>query len=88
MAKKNLVKDFQEYLEVEKGLSENSIFSYVSDVKKLNRFLAKEQIELQSSTQENIDEFLQKKTGRGKEQGRSIYCRLSGPLPPFNGHCS
>lgn len=62
MAKKNLVKDFQEYLEVEKGLSENSIFSYVSDVKKLNRFLAKEKIELQSSTQENINEFLREET--------------------------
>ncbi len=41
-AKRNFVNNFREYLSIERGLSENSIFSYVSDVQKLEKYLTKE----------------------------------------------
>jgi integrase/recombinase XerD len=38
-AQGNLLRNFKEYLEVEKGLSENSIYSYAYDLKKFNHYL-------------------------------------------------
>jgi len=46
-AKRNFVSNFREYLSIERGLSENSIFSYVSDVQKLEKFLTREKKQLQ-----------------------------------------
>jgi len=60
--KKEVVKDFQEYLEVERGLSHNSIFSYLSDVNKLDRFLSKEKKNIINSDPLDIQKFLREET--------------------------
>lgn len=44
MTWKDILKDYQYYLKIERGLSENSIKSYSQDVLKLIRFLSKKQI--------------------------------------------
>lgn len=64
MASKNnsLVNEFQEYLEIERGLSPNSIFSYLSDINKLDRFLTKTQKELVKTTGSDIQAFLREET--------------------------
>lgn len=56
--KKDYLRDFQNYLQIEKGLSENSIFSYVSDLNKLNRFAQSHNRNLTSLTREDILNFL------------------------------
>lgn len=58
----DLVKDFQLYLEMERGLSQNSIFSYLSDVQKLNRYLSKDEKNLIAITQNDIHNFLREET--------------------------
>lgn len=60
--KKNLVKEFQHYLEVERGLSRNSIFSYVSDLNKLTRYLDHSQKNLLETTRSDIQSFLREET--------------------------
>lgn len=59
--KNDMVDDFQHYLEVERGLSQNSIFSYVSDVKKLDRFINGEK-QLLKVTQNDVQAFLREET--------------------------
>jgi len=57
-----IVKEFKDYLEVEKGLSQNSIFSYLSDIKKLDKFLLKDNKDLISIGKTEIYEFLREET--------------------------
>lgn len=42
---KNAIQDYAFYLKIEKGLSENSVNNYTLDVKKLHKYLLKEQID-------------------------------------------
>lgn len=62
----NYLKDFENYLQVERGLSENSIFSYISDLNKLNRFLSKSgkgnKSGLTALTRKDIQEFLREES--------------------------
>ncbi len=53
-----IISKFREYLTVEKGLAQNSVFSYVSDVTKLDRFLTKGEKSMIDSTQQDINGFL------------------------------
>lgn len=61
-AKRNFIGTFKEYLSLERGLSENSIFSYVSDVQKLEKFLTKEKKQLHTSSQKDISNFLREES--------------------------
>ena len=58
----DVVKNFQHYLEVERGLSQNSVFSYISDINKLDRFLEKESKDILAITQSDIKDFLREET--------------------------
>ena len=60
--KKEIIREFQEYLEIEKGLAPNSIFSYISDIHKLERFLDKNQKEIVTSTNQDVNNFLREET--------------------------
>ena len=62
LEKNTLVRKFQQYLEVERGLSQNSISSYLSDLQKLDRFLDKEEKELESIVKQDIQNFLKEET--------------------------
>lgn len=62
LTSKKIVKNFQQYLEYERGLSQNSIFSYVSDLNKLEKFLAKEQKDFLYITQKDVNDFLREET--------------------------
>lgn len=62
--KNKLVREFKYYLEVEKGLSPNSIFSYLSDINKLDKFLSKDNKDFISITIAEIQDFLKEETGK------------------------
>ncbi|MDX1957150.1 MAG: site-specific tyrosine recombinase XerD [Leptospiraceae bacterium] len=61
-----LVENFQEYLSVEKGLSENSIDSYGYDLNKFKSYMEKHQIDLLEVQTKDIMKFL------GEEKSRKI----------------
>ena len=68
--KEVLLEGFEKYLKVERGLSENSIFSYMSDVSKLDRFLTKSDRDIIESTRQDISNFLREET-RKKRSDRT-----------------
>lgn len=83
-AKRNFVSNFKEYLSLERGLSENSIFSYISDVQKLEKFLTKEKKQLQSGSQKDIANFLREES-RKKLSSRTR-ARVVASLRQFYGY--
>ena len=54
------LKDYQNYLRLERGLSENSIVNYSLDIKKLMRWLASNEIEVSpiSISEESLQQFI------------------------------
>ncbi len=64
--KETVLEDFEKYLEVERGLSRNSIFSYMSDLSKLDRFLTKGDRDIIESTKQDINNFLREETRKKK----------------------
>ncbi len=83
-AKRNFVNNFKEYLSIERGLSENSIFSYVSDVQKLEKFLTKEKKQLHSGSEKDIANFLREES-RKKLSSRTR-ARVVASLRQFYGY--
>lgn len=82
--RRNYITNFKEYLSLERGLSQNSIFSYVSDVQKLEKFLTKEKKQLQSSSQKDISNFLREES-RKKLSSRTR-ARVVASLRQFYGY--
>lgn len=82
--KRNFVSNFKEYLSIERGLSENSIFSYVSDVQKLEKFLTKEKKQLQAGSEKDIANFLREES-RKKLSSRTR-ARVVASLRQFYGY--
>lgn len=63
-AKGNLLHNFQEFLSIEKGLSENSINSYGYDLNKFKNFLDQEQVDFLDVQADHIMQFLVKEKDR------------------------
>ncbi|PJZ70187.1 site-specific tyrosine recombinase XerD [Leptospira perolatii] len=61
---KNLLQNFQEYLSVEKGLSDNSIYSYGYDLNKFKNFLEKEHLDFLEVQANDIVRFLNEERNR------------------------
>lgn len=59
-----LLQNFQEYLSIEKGLSENSIFSYRYDLNKFKTYLEKQQIDFLEVQTKDIMKFLMEEKNR------------------------
>ncbi|MCX7997946.1 MAG: site-specific integrase, partial [Leptospiraceae bacterium] len=59
-----LIQEFQEYLSTEKGLSENSIYSYKYDLLKFTAYLEKLQINILEVQAKDINKFLMEEKNR------------------------
>jgi integrase/recombinase XerD len=70
------IKRFKRFLQVEKGLSENSVFSYAYDLKKFSDFLEGQEKSIMSATQDDILRFLAfektKKNNSSRTLARSL----------------
>lgn len=58
MMNNSIVKQYSDYLKYEKGLSQNSVSSYLSDLQKLTKYLVKENKEFTNTTSKDIMGFL------------------------------
>jgi integrase/recombinase XerD len=67
---------FKRFLQVEKGLSPNSIYSYTYDLKKFNEYLESNDKDILAATQEDVLQFLKfektKKKNSSRTQARSL----------------
>ncbi len=67
---------FKKFLQVEKGLSPNSIYSYTYDLKKFNEFLMSQNKSILEANQDDIQQFLKyektKKNNSTRTQARSL----------------
>lgn len=70
-SKKHLIKEFQDYLLMERGLSENSIFSYSYDLKKFHSYITRHKKDFLEVKTEDISNFL-KEQKRKKISSRSL----------------
>jgi integrase/recombinase XerD len=52
------IKRFKKFLQVEKGLSQNSIYSYTYDLKKFSEFLSSKNKDILEASQDDIQQFL------------------------------
>ncbi|MCP4132897.1 MAG: site-specific tyrosine recombinase XerD [bacterium] len=70
------IKRFKRFLQVEKGLSPNSIYSYTYDLKKFSDFLSSKNKDILAATQDDIKQFLKfeknKKKNSTRTQARSL----------------
>jgi len=67
---------FKRFLQIEKGLSPNSVYSYTYDLKKFNEYLSSNDKNILAATQEDIQEFLKfekiKKNNSSRTLARSL----------------
>ncbi|MBN1534942.1 MAG: site-specific tyrosine recombinase XerD [Spirochaetes bacterium] len=70
------IKRFKKFLQVEKGLSPNSIYSYTYDLKKFSEFLLSKNKTILNATQDDIQQFLMfekiSKKNSSRTQARSL----------------
>ncbi|MBL0266332.1 MAG: site-specific integrase [Leptospiraceae bacterium] len=71
-AQVKLLQNFQEYLSVEKGLSDNSIFSYGYDLNKFKSYLDKQQIDLLNVPIERYNEISSRKKKSRKISSKTL----------------
>ena len=74
---KNLLQDFLNYVEIEKGLSPNTIEAYTRDLKKFFTFLRKREREPLTATQREISLFLAALRKKGLSARSSARCLSS-----------
>jgi integrase/recombinase XerD len=70
------IKRFKRFLQIEKGLSQNSVYSYTYDLKKFSDFLSRDNKDILSATHDDILKFLKfeknKKHNSSRTMARSI----------------
>ncbi|MGL4369239.1 MAG: site-specific tyrosine recombinase XerD, partial [Spirochaetota bacterium] len=66
------IKRFKRFLQVEKGLSENSIYSYTYDLKKFSDFLEDQNKSILGATQDDIQRFLLNEKTKKHNSSRTL----------------
>jgi len=75
---------FKRFLEVEKGLSPNSIYSYTYDLKKFSDFLSSYNKDILSATQDDIQQFLNFEKNKKKNSSRTMARSLAAIRQFYN----
>ncbi len=75
---------FKRFLQVEKGLSENSIYSYTYDIKKFSDFLSSNNKDIMSATQDDIQQFLYFEKTKKKNSSRTLARSLAAIRQFYN----
>ncbi len=78
------IKRFKKFLQVEKGLSPNSIYSYTYDLKKFNEFLTSNNKNILAATKEDIQQFLKFEKNKKKNSSRTLARSLAAIRQFYN----
>jgi integrase/recombinase XerD len=78
------IKRFKKFLQVEKGLSQNSIYSYTYDLKKFSEFLAQKSKDIMDATQEDIQQFLKYEKNNKNNSSRTLARSLAAIRQFYN----
>lgn len=66
------INKFKRFLQIEKGLSDNSIYSYTYDLKKFGEFLSNQDKDIMSATKEDVQQFLIFEKNRKHNSSRTL----------------
>lgn len=75
---------FKRFLQVEKGLSPNSIYSYTYDLKKFSDFMSSNNKDILTATQEDIQQFLNFEKTKKKNSTRTMARSLAAIRQFYN----
>jgi integrase/recombinase XerD len=75
---------FKRFLQVEKGLSQNSIYSYTYDLKKFSEFLETKNKNILDANQEDIQQFLVFEKNKKKNSSRTLARSLAAIRQFYN----
>lgn len=78
------IKKFKRFLQTEKGLSPNSVYSYTYDLKKFSDFLAKNSKDILSATHEDIQQFLKFEKTKKHNSSRTLARSLAAIRQFYN----
>jgi integrase/recombinase XerD len=78
------IKRFKRFLQIEKGLSPNSIYSYTYDLKKFSDFLSKDKKDILSATSEDIIKFLKFEKNKKHNSSRTLARSLAAIRQFYN----
>lgn len=78
------IKRFKRFLQIEKGLSPNSIYSYTYDLKKFSEFLSRDNKDILSATQEDIVKFLKFEKNKKHNSSRTLARSLAAIRQFYN----
>ncbi len=84
MKKIQAINRFKRFLQVEKGLSPNSIYSYTYDLKKFSDFLSLNNKDILTATQEDIQQFLNFEKTKKKNSSRTMARSLAAIRQFYN----
>ncbi len=78
------IKRFKKFLQVEKGLSQNSIYSYTYDLKKFSEFLSQKSKDIMDATQDDIQQFLKYEKNNKNNSSRTLARSLAAIRQFYN----
>ncbi|MCX8124646.1 MAG: site-specific tyrosine recombinase XerD [Spirochaetes bacterium] len=78
------IKRFKRFLQIEKGLSPNSIYSYTYDLKKFADFLARRNKTILNATQDDVEQFLFFEKNKKRNSARTLARSLAAIRQFYN----
>jgi integrase/recombinase XerD len=78
------IKRFKKFLQVEKGLSQNSIYSIPYELKKFSEFLSLKSKNILDATHEDIQQFLKYEKNNKKNSSRTLARSLAAIRQFYN----
>ena len=78
------IKRFKKFLQVEKGLSQNSIYSYTYDLKKFSDFLSSKNRDIMEANQDDIQQFLKYEKTSKNNSSRTLARSLAAIRQFYN----
>ncbi|PKL35149.1 MAG: site-specific tyrosine recombinase XerD [Spirochaetae bacterium HGW-Spirochaetae-1] len=84
MKETQAISRFKRFLQVEKGLSPNSIYSYTYDLKKFSEYLTSQNKDILAATQEDVQQFLKFEKTKKKNSTRTLARSLAAIRQFYN----
>ncbi|MGB4268557.1 MAG: site-specific tyrosine recombinase XerD [Spirochaetota bacterium] len=78
------IKRFKRFLQIEKGLSPNSIYSYTYDLKKFSDFLARKNKTILNASQDDVEQFLFFEKNKKRNSARTLARSLAAIRQFYN----